>query len=404
MIETVNLSAGYGGRPVVAGVNISVRGGEFVAVIGPNAAGKTTLLKTLARLMKPLGGVVYVDGAAAARMSAREIARLVGAVLTEQLRPTQLTVFEAVSLGRYPYTNSLHTLTDRDRREVWRALADAGIEHLADRRLSELSDGQRQKVMIARALAQEPKVLILDEPVTYLDPKARVEILLTIKRVAREREIAVIASLHEVELALRMADRLLIVSGGRVVLYDSPEEFVALGGPMHLYGLDGQLTFSPELMSVEFRPGAEDKPRLFVVAGGGSGALVYRMLARLGYQFSTGVLHKGDIDYCVAALLGGVIIAEQAFQPISPENVHRALEEARDCAAAIYTSPPIGPLNSENQILAETIALQGIPLIVLGPAEVKGAAIRVESLAELSKSIEMVLENVRAVEPAPARR
>ncbi len=404
MIEAVNLSAGYGGRSVVAGVNLSVRGGELVAVIGPNAAGKTTLLKTLAHLMKPMGGVVYVDGTAASRMSVREIARLVGAVLTEQLRPTQLTVFEVVSLGRYPYTNSLHTLTDRDRREVWRALAETGITHLADRRLGELSDGQRQKVMIARALAQEPKALILDEPVTYLDPKARVEILLTIKRIARERGIAVIASLHEVELALRMADRLLVVSGGRVLVYDSPEEFAALGGPAYLYGLDGGSTFSPELMSVEFRPGLENKPRLFVVAGGGTGSLVYRMLARLGYQFSTGVLHRGDIDYCVASLLGGVVIAEQAFQPISPENVHRALEEARDCAAAIYTSPPIGPLNSENQILAETIALQGIPLIVLGPAEVRGSAIRVERLAELSKTIDTVVENVRAVEPATVRR
>ncbi|MEM0481926.1 MAG: ABC transporter ATP-binding protein [Nitrososphaerota archaeon] len=404
MIEAINLSAGYGGRSVIAGVNLSVGGGEFVAVIGPNAAGKTSLLKTLAHLMKPLGGVVYVDGAAASRMSAREIARLVGAVLTEQLRPTQLTVFEVVSLGRYPYTNSLHTLTERDRREVWRALADTSVTHLADRRLSELSDGQRQKVMIARALAQEPRVLILDEPVTYLDPKARVEILLTIKRIAKERGIAVIASLHEVELALRMADRLLIVSGGKVMLYDSPEEFVALGGPTHLYELDGGSTFSPEFMSVEFRPGAGDKPRLFVVAGGGSGSLVYRMLARLGYQFSTGVLHKGDIDYCVAALLGGEVIAEHAFHPISPENIHRAIEEARECAAVIYTSPPIGPLNSENQILAETIALQGIPLIVLGTAEIRGAAVRVESVAELSKSIETVLENSRAVESMSARR
>lgn len=404
MIETVNLSAGYDERPVVAGVNISVRGGEFVAVIGPNAAGKTTLLKTLANLLKPMGGVVYICGTAASRMGAREIARLVGSVLTEQPRLTQLTVFEVVSLGRYPYTNPLHALTGRDRREIWRSLADTGITHLAYRRLSELSDGQRQKVMIARALAQEPRVLILDEPVTYLDPKARVEILLTVKRVARERGIAVVASLHEVELALRMADRLIVVSGGRVVLYDSPEEFVALGGPTHLYGLDGESTFSPELMSVEFRPRLGRGPRLFVIAGGGSGSLVYRMLARLSYQFSTGVLHEGDIDYHVASLLGGVVIAEKAFQPISPENVRRALEESRDCAAAIYTSPPIGPLNSENQILAETIAQQGIPLIVLGPAEVKGAAVRAGSLAELSRSIEMVLESSRAVEPLSAKR
>jgi len=404
VIGAVNLSAGYGGTQVLSGVNLSVGAGEFVAVIGPNASGKTTLLKTLASLLKPLSGVVYLDGTMVSKLRARQIARLIGVVLTEQLRPTQLTVFEVVALGRYPYTNPLNTLSETDSREVLRALADVGIEHLAARRFYELSDGQRQKVMIARALAQEPRVLILDEPVTYLDPRARVEVLLTLKRLSKERGVAVIASLHEVELALRVADRLIIVSGGRVALYDSPEEFVARDGPELLYGLGGETAFSPELMSIEFRPPNNGGPRIFVVAGGGSGSLVYRMLARLGYRLSTGVLHAGDIDYYLASLLGGRVISEKAFHPISPEKMQQALSEARDCQAAIYTSPPIGPLNSENRILAEEIARQGPPLIVFGNAVIEGAIARVDDPAALPELIGRALEDGLEARPAAVRR
>lgn len=389
---------GYGGRPVVTDVSLSVRGGEFAAVIGPNAGGKTTLLKTLASLLKPLSGVVYLDGVEMAKMSMGEVAKLVGVVLTEQPRHLQLTVYETVALGRYPHTGHLNRLSEKDRREIMRALREVGIGDLAERRLGELSDGQRQKVMLARALAQEPKILLLDEPVTFLDPKARVEILKTVKRICRERGIAAVASLHEVELALRMADRLIVVSHGRVEMFDSPEDFVARGGPLILYGLESDITFSSELMSLEFTAASNGGPRVFVVAGGGSGALVYRMLARLGYRFSTGVLHRGDIDFEVANLLGGQVIGEEAFHPIRPETVEQALEEAQSCSAAIYTSPPIGPLNSANLLLAEEIMFKGVPLVVLGGGEVRGAWSRVWSLNELSLVLRELFKNVEAAE------
>ncbi|MEM1922514.1 MAG: ABC transporter ATP-binding protein [Nitrososphaerota archaeon] len=401
MIHTVRLSLGYGDKVIVRDVNISVRPGEFVSVIGPNAAGKTTLLKTLASLLKPIAGVVYIDGLAVANLRPRELASLIGVVLTDQVKLTMLTVAEVVALGRYPYTGLLGSLSQEDRREVLRALSDVGLEELADRRFCELSDGQRQKVMIARALAQEPRALILDEPVTHLDPKARVEVLMMIKRVCRERRIVVVASLHEVDLALRMADRLIIVSDGGVIAYDSPEEFIMDGGPTALFGLGECILFSPELATVEFRWPQDRDERIFVVAGGGSGSLVYRMLNRLGYSFSTGVLHRGDVDYIVAKSLGGVVIEEEAFQPISPRKMVQALEEARSCAAVIYTSPPIGPLNSENRKLAEAAAVEGRPLIVLGPRGIRGAWRVVDSFPELEQSLQLLRE--KAVAPTIPR-
>jgi len=399
MITAVSLSTGYRGRPVLASVSLSVRSGELVAVIGPNASGKTTLLKTLASLLKPLAGAVYIDGSEASRIGAQERARRVGLVLTEQPRGLQLTVFEVVALGRYPHTGLLATLTGVDRREVMRALQDVGLAGLAGRRFSELSDGQRQKVMIARALAQEPRVLILDEPVTFLDPRARIEVLKTIWRVCRERGVAVIASLHEVELALRMADRLVVVDGGGVEVYDSPEDFAAAGGLSSLYGMGPDLSFSPHLMSLELSS-VKGGPRVFVIAGGGSGALTYRLLARLGYSFSTGVLHGGDVDCLVAETLGGKVVAERPFHPISPETIERALGEALTCGAAVYTSPPLGPFNEVNARLAEKIAACGVPLIILGGAHIRGASSRVESYSELSQALYALLGKAGQMERA----
>lgn len=387
MIRALGLASGYGPRPVVRDVNLAVRPGEFVAVIGPNASGKTTLLKTLASLLRPLGGVVYLDGRPLTELKQREIARRVGVVLTESVKPGRLTVFELVALGRYPYTGPLGRLSENDRGEVMRALRDVGVEHLCNEVFSKLSDGQRQKVMIARALAQDPRVLILDEPVTFLDPKARVDILLSLRRICRERHIAVLASLHEIELALRLADRLLVVHDGFVDSFDSPEEFVAKDGPEALYGLEGDATFSAVHMAMELRHHRSRQP-VFVIAGAGTGALVYRMLSRLGYPIITGVLHRGDIDYSVASLLRARVVSEEPFRPVSREAFEEAQEAAGESFAAIYTSPPLGPMNSANQILAKLLASCGVPLIVYGGGAVDGAWRRASTLSEVASALE----------------
>ena len=390
MIGAEGVAAGYRGQPVLEDVALQVREGEFTAVIGPNASGKTTLLKTLAGLLKPLKGVVYVDGRRVSEMDVGELARSVGVVLTENVRPGLLTVQEVVALGRYPYTGLTGRLKAGDRAEVLEALGDVGIQHLADKPYKVLSDGQRQKVMVARALAQKPKVLILDEPVTYLDPKARVELLLKLRRICRQRKIAVIASLHEIELALRVADRLLVVTAGRVEAYDSPEEFVEDGGPVELYEFGEDAGFCAETLTVEVRPQPSEGFKVFVIAGAGRGAPVYRMLTRLNIPFATGVLHEGDLDYFVAKSLGGKVIAEKAFHQISLEKLEQALATASKADAAIYVSHPAGPINAANTVLAEKLIEKSVPTIVYGDAAVKACWARVERLRELEDILKQV--------------
>jgi len=390
LIGAEGVAAGYRGQPVLEDVALQVRDGEFTAVIGPNASGKTTLLKTLAGLLKPLKGVVYVDGRRVSEMDVGELARSVGVVLTENVRPGLLTVQEVVALGRYPYTGLTGRLKAGDRAEVLEALGDVGIQHLADKPYKVLSDGQRQKVMVARALAQKPKVLILDEPVTYLDPKARVELLLKLRRICRQRKIAVIASLHEIELALRVADRLLVVTAGRVEAYDSPEEFVEDDGPVELYEFGEDAGFCAETLTVEVRPQPSEGFKVFVIAGAGRGAPVYRMLTRLNIPFATGVLHEGDLDYFVAKSLGGKVIAEKAFHQISLEKLEQALATASKADAAIYVSHPAGPINAANTVLAEKLIEKSVPTIIYGDAAVKACWARVERLRELEDILKQV--------------
>jgi iron complex transport system ATP-binding protein len=244
--------------------------------------------------------------------------------------------------------------------------------------------------MVARALAQKPQALILDEPVTYLDPKARVELLLTLRRICRQRKIAVIASLHEIELALRVADRLLVVAAGRVKAYGSPEEFVEDGGPVELYEFGEDAGFCAETLTVETRPQPSEGFKVFIIAGAGRGAPVYRMLARLNTPFATGVLHEGDLDYYVAKSLGGEVIAEKAFHQISLEKLEQALTTASKADAAIYVSHPVGLINAANTALAEKLAEKGIPTIVYGDAAVKGCWAKVERLRELADILKQV--------------
>ena len=363
MLSTDRVSVGYGHRIVLKDVSLEIKSGEFIGVVGPNASGKSTLLKTLARLLKPLCGVIYIDGRDMGKMTGQEVARRIGVVLTERIQPGLLSSFEIVAIGRYQYTDPFGRLTARDRMVIEDSLRSTGALSLADRRFSELSDGEKQRVMIARALAQEPSILILDEPTTHLDAKGRVEIMLLLRKLSRDKRIAIIASTHDVELAIRLCDKLIVCNEGAVKVYDVPEQLVEEGGVEELYGFNGELTFCKETLVAEpvVRDGGDF--RIFVIAGGGSGLLVYRLLSRLGYCFATGVLHKGDIDYTVARSVGARIIAEEPFREISEESFSEALKKLQEANLLIYTSPPIGRLNQRNLDLLSAGHALGLPII-----------------------------------------
>ena len=244
VVRTENLDTGYEKKAVVCGVEIEIKRGEIIVLIGPNGAGKSTVLKTLAGQLEPIGGTVYIKDTEREKYRQSDIAKMQAVMLTERMSSEKMTCEEVVSLGRYPYTGRLGILSAEDKRIVRETMDLIHVSGIADRDYHEISDGQRQRVLLARAICQEPEIMILDEPTSYLDIRHKLEFLDLLKTLVRERQIGVIMSLHELELAHMVADKVICISAdGRIAGTGKPadvfrDEFIS-----ELYGMDaGRIT------------------------------------------------------------------------------------------------------------------------------------------------------------------
>ncbi len=224
-VWTEGLQAGYDRELVLSAVNLRVRPGEMAGIIGPNGSGKSTLLKVLGRLLQPWGGMVYLNGRRLADLSLREVARCVAMLPQAPVSPPELTVCELVGYGRYPHVPWLKRLGPVDREAIERAIRECRLEALAAKPLATLSGGERQRAWLAMALAQEPRVMLLDEPVTFLDINHQLELLDLIADLNRKRGVTVIMVMHDLNLAARYCRRLVALKAGRVVA-DGPVEEV----------------------------------------------------------------------------------------------------------------------------------------------------------------------------------
>ena len=218
-----DVTAGYHGQIVLDGLCFEVPRGGILVLIGPNGAGKSTVLKTLSRALLPMQGTVTLDGRDLQRYSGEALAREVAVMLTDRAKPELMTVRDVVSLGRYPYTGRLGRLDAADEAQVKDAMEAMDVMALRERDFRELSDGQKQRALLARALAQDPKLLILDEPTGYLDIHYKLQ-LLRVLRAKAQAGMTIVASLHEIELARLLADQLLTVKDGHAGHIGTPEE------------------------------------------------------------------------------------------------------------------------------------------------------------------------------------
>lgn len=218
-----DVMAGYHGKVVLDGLSFEVPRGGILVLIGPNGAGKSTVLRTLSRALLPMQGTVTLDGRDLQRYSGEALARELAVMLTDRAKPELMTVRDVVSLGRYPYTGRLGRLNAEDEAQVKDAMEAMDVMALRERDFRELSDGQKQRVLLARALAQDPKLLILDEPTGYLDIHYKLQ-LLRVLRAKAQAGMTIVASLHEIELARLLADQLLTVKDGHAQHIGTPEE------------------------------------------------------------------------------------------------------------------------------------------------------------------------------------
>lgn len=286
-LKTQNLTVGYRHRSqtraVLSDLNLSVAPGELVALLGVNGIGKSTILRTLSRMQPALAGSIEINGADIGAMSQYDLARHIGVVLTERVAIGAMPAYRLVELGRYPHSNWSGLLTADDRQIVADAIAAVGAQNLAHREVDELSDGERQRIMIARALAQRPTVLLLDEPSAFLDVSARVEITAMLGRLARDQGVAIIMSSHDLELSLRTSDTIWLVTKDGQLRSGAPEDLLADGSIAAAFS-GPSVTFSAGERS--FSIAVQPHGAAYLEGTGDSAAMAKSVLEREGFALT----------------------------------------------------------------------------------------------------------------------
>lgn len=337
------LSVGYGGKALIHDIDIGITRGEIITLIGPNGSGKSTILKSITRQLQLIGGRVIVEGKDLRKFSYKELSSRMAVVLTERMKPELMTCHDIVATGRYPYTGRLGILTEEDERKVEESMAAVHAEDIGTRDFNAISDGQRQRVLLARAICQEPDIIILDEPTSFLDIRHKLELLAILRRMARENGITVIMSLHEIDLAEKISDRIVCVKGETIFRYGRPSEVFDEAMIREMYEIENGY-FDPLFGSIEL-PRPEGEPQVFVLAGGGCGIPLFRELQRSDIPFAAGVLSEGDVDWRLARLLAAETVSCPAFEEIGEEAVKKALDVMDRCRYFLDGGVAEGPVN-----------------------------------------------------------
>ena len=237
-IFSQGLGVGYGKDNIVLdGLSFSINPGEIVCLIGANGAGKSTVLKTIVRQLKKLSGSIVINGLREDEMSEADVAKHVSMVMTERIHPELMSCYDVVATGRFPYTGRLGILTDSDKAAIEQALNLVGAENIAYKDFSKISDGQRQRIMLARAICQDTEVMVLDEPTSFLDLQYKLDILKVIKKMAKTKNMAVLMSIHELEFVPGIADKVIGIVKNGVYLTGTPKEVLTGENIQKMYGM-----------------------------------------------------------------------------------------------------------------------------------------------------------------------
>jgi iron complex transport system ATP-binding protein len=304
LLQTRSLQTGYrtgAKRIVVSGVlpELGITAGQLICLLGPNGSGKSTLLRTLAGLQPALGGVIHIDGME--RWAPAELARKISLVLTDRVRGNNLTVDALVGLGRYPYSGWLGKLSTADKAAIEWAIGATGIGTLRDRKIHTLSDGESQKVMLARALAQDTPILMLDEPTAHLDLPSRIRLMRLLLQLARQTHKGILLSTHELDLALQVADEVWLLHSGGVLHRGAPEDLV-LNGVFEAAFAEEDVVFDKEAGTFIIHA-QRGKPVLFT--GEGIAAFwTQRALRRAGFTLVSAPEKDKDVFHHIRLLTG----------------------------------------------------------------------------------------------------
>jgi iron complex transport system ATP-binding protein len=366
----------FGDRTALQEVDLEVPRGQFVALAGPNGSGKTTLLRAALGFLAPDAGSVELFGNEVLGLSVAERARRVAWVPQEEHPRDDAPLFDYVLYGRYAHLGWLQGESASDREAAARALRAVGLEERGRDGILSVSGGERQRAILARALVQEAPLVLLDEPTSHLDIAHQLDLLTRVRDLSRERGVTVVAALHDLNLAARFSDRIVVLSRGRRVADGAPSDVLSEELLARVWGVVADLRRDPRsgvpyllphhlVASAASGSGALlGKGPVHVVGGGGSGAPYLRALSEAGYRVTAGALHLLDSDLETAESLGALTAVEVPFAPIGDE-VRQRLRALLDAAAAVVVAPfPVGPSNLPN--LEEVRRCLGrVPVFVL---------------------------------------
>ena len=344
---------GYNDHAVLDDISLQVRGGEIVGIVGPNGSGKSTIIKALCGLIRPGAGRVCVDGTDMAKLSREALAREIGVVSQAPALPEAFTVLEMVLMGRYPHLGLLRYESEKDLDIVYNAMERTGIASLADRRVGEISGGEKQRVLIARALAQEPRFLLLDEPTSHLDIQHQLEAMELVRSLA-DSGLGVVAALHDFSLAGRFCDKLVLLKEGVVFGEGPPREVITPDNIEQVFGIVAyvydDLASGPMVVhaGTSVPRSKEEQAHIHVIGGGGSATAIVRQLRLEGYRLTMGVLSGGDTDLSAARALGLTALTVPPFAAIDDVAYRHNLELVAGADCCVVADLPFGHGNLRN--------------------------------------------------------
>ena len=371
-LKIENVECCYGSTRILKDISFEARSGGFIGLIGPNGSGKTTLLRSISRILKPRVGAVLLDGRDVYSLEAKEVAKKMGVVPQEPMAPFQFTASEIVLMGRTPHLKWLEHEGEKDYSIAKKAMEITNTRYLSDRVFTELSSGEKQRVIIARALTQEPKVLLLDEPTSHLDINHQVEILNLIKKLSEKGGLTIVAVFHDLNLAAQYCDHLILLNQGEIESIGSPEAVLTPENIKRVYHTEVLVKRHPITNSLYLIPFSGPRPltidhgfTIHLICGAGTGAPLMNNLLNRGYRVTAGVLGALDTDYEVATYLNIPVVTDPPFSPASEEAHKTNLKFVERANVVVLTDMPIGWGNIKNLKAAGMALKKGISLIIV---------------------------------------
>jgi iron complex transport system ATP-binding protein len=371
-IEFAGVSGGYRHADIFQDVSFAVREGSMSAIIGPNGSGKTTLLRAATGLLKHVNGRVMLFGKDVSSMAAEKRATLIGVVPQESFTPMAYSVEEIVTMGRTHAMSRWGGVSAEDRKIVEQSMIYTDVADMRSKAFPELSGGERQRVIIAMVLAQQPRVILMDEATSHLDINHRLEIMQLVERMNREHGVTVLMVSHDLNMASEFCERLLLIDHGRLVADGTPAEVLTEKMLRDVYHCGVKVERNSQSGSIMVVPrprlvssGSLQGMRVHVVAGGGCGEDVLRRLSLCGCKVTCGVLNGGDRDAGVADALNFETVLEKPFSPVGGDAFLAAERLAADARVMVVCGVPFGSGNVVNLELAERMQKQGVAVYMM---------------------------------------